>query len=116
MAVTKQLHDGARELQQDLRSATTATVARLGEVLGAELDTVSKAADTAHRADPLSDITDDLAALGRQADALRRIGPDGAAAVRNLTLLDGDGDPAHGGLDQDEAPGAYPASPGSTTR
>jgi hypothetical protein len=61
LAVTKQLHDAARELQQDLRSATTATVARLGEVLGAELDTVSAAADTAHRADALSDITDDLA-------------------------------------------------------
>jgi hypothetical protein len=43
-----------------LRSATTATVARLGETLGAELDTVRTAADTAHRADALSDITDDF--------------------------------------------------------
>jgi hypothetical protein len=119
MAVTKQLHDAARELQQDLRAATTATVAHLGEVLGAELDTVRTAADTTHRADALSDITDDLAALaalGRQADALRRTGPDGAAPVRNLTLLNGDGDPVPGGHDQDEAPGAPPASPGSSTR
>jgi hypothetical protein len=119
MAVAKQLHDAARELQQDLRGATTATVARLGEVLGAELDTVSQAADTAHRTDALSDITDDLAALaalGRQADALRRIGPDGAAPVRNLTLLSGDGGPVPAGHDQDEAPGAPPVSPGSITR
>jgi hypothetical protein len=90
LAVTKQLHDAARELQQDLRSATTTTVARLGQTLGAELDTVRSAADTTHRADALSDITSDLAALAaltRQAHALQRINPDGTTPTRNLTLL-----------------------------
>jgi hypothetical protein len=111
IALIKQLRDGARGIQQDLRRITTDTVSQIRETLTAELDTTSAAANTAGRAHTeLADIDDDLstvADLRRRAEDLLNAP---LASTRNLVLLTGEAQPdPHPDSDGDE-PGATAAT------
>jgi hypothetical protein len=77
LALAKQLRDGARELQQELRRVTTESVTRIGGALGSELEAAKTNAEVVREASvELGDITEDLATLNElRARARALLGP-----------------------------------------
>jgi len=77
LVLAKQLRDGARELQQELRRVTTETVTRTGGALGGELEAAKANADIVRDASAeLGNITEDLGNLNDlRARARALLGP-----------------------------------------